>query len=294
MKILISKNQIELLNIVQSFRFIPQRAVLEIVKNLGLYRYRQSLGFSIRKLEEVGYLNSFLYGNNWKVLYITKKGADRLSFELGVPRDLLHVPGQNQRVQFSTLEHTLEITEIFCSVSKAVTSLHNFKISKWLGDQSLRCKYQFRTPTGKKTTKFLVPDSYFILQIQNTETSYFLEYDTGTMDIEQLSLKFQRYFEYFYYGDWKEKFGSFPKLLFLTLRSKQQLDNLLVSDSNNIDIAIRNRSLFTNSKNLLWRSIGKTPNIRTINSIQIKEFLNLKFNFYQYKDLWINDLLKQS
>ncbi|MCA9386176.1 hypothetical protein KC717_06015, partial [Candidatus Dojkabacteria bacterium] len=70
-KILLSKNQIELMNVIQSFRFMPQKALLDMVKMMGLYKYRQSLGYAVRKLEEVGYIDSFLYGNNWKVLYIT-------------------------------------------------------------------------------------------------------------------------------------------------------------------------------------------------------------------------------
>lgn len=291
-EIILSKNQIELLNIIQSFRFMPQKAVLDMARMLGLYRYRQSLGVSVRKLEKVEYVRSFLYGNNWKVLYITSKGADRLSFELGISKNDIHVPGRNKKVQFSTLEHTVEVSRIFNQVMDTVRSQEEVELVKWVGDQCIRCKYSLRIPTGKKITKYLVPDSYFILKHKGIEIPYFLEYDTGSMDFEQLALKYQRYFEYFYYGDYKERFGQFPTTIFVTKRSENKLNNLLQNPDTDLDSALRNRKLLTNSKNLLWSGIGKTPNIRSINSQKIKEFLNLNLKFYLYKNEWIKDLLK--
>lgn len=73
------------MEVIQSFRYIPLKVLLEVAKGRGLYSYKQSLNRVLLKLKEVGYLNSFLYGNNWKVVYITRSGAKRLAFEFGIP-----------------------------------------------------------------------------------------------------------------------------------------------------------------------------------------------------------------
>lgn len=72
-RIRMTENQMEILDIIQSFRYIPLKVLIIIASRRGLYLYQQSLSRLILKLEDAGYLRGFLYGNNWKVVYITKK-----------------------------------------------------------------------------------------------------------------------------------------------------------------------------------------------------------------------------
>ena len=112
------------------------------------------------------------------------------------------------------------------------------------------------------------------------------------MDIEQLSRKFLRYFEYFVYGDWQKRFNQYPKILFLSERTKQRLDNLQIEPETDLQSAIDARGLLEKSKNLLWMSVGRCENIKSITSTEIESFLTMSILFNQLNELWVKDLLK--
>lgn len=273
-------NQIELLRIIYSFKYLPLRGLLEITKANGLFGYKESLHKVIKKLERLGLVNSFFYGNNWKVVYITSLGADVLADSLGIPRKDILVPNRNVQLKFANLEHTLSIVNIYTAL------ISNFEFKNWLGDQQVFCKYEFRANiSGKKIIRNLIPDGYF--EVENQK--FFLELDTGTMDRDQLAMKFRRYFEYYVYGDWKDKYGKYPNVLFITERPFEQMARLIQNED--LDRFLMNRNYFINSKNVLYKGIGISDNLRSINSRLIAEFLQISVIF-TYKEYWIKDLQK--
>lgn len=292
-KIRINKNQIEIMEIIQSFRYIPLKVLVEVAKSRRLYSYKQTLNRVLLKLENVGYLKSFLYGNNWKVVYITKSGAKRLAFELGIPITDIAIPNQGQRVQFATLEHTVQIARLYGKLSESISAYPHLSIQKWIGDQHIICQYKFRSArSAKSIRRNLLPDSYFELILKDQIFRYFLEYDTGTMDKAQLVPKFMRYFEYFVYGDWQEKFGEFPSLIFLTDRSEKSLENIFIQSQVDLEVALRNRENFAKSENVIWKGIGASENIRSINSSHIKDFLSKDIILDFTNSTWTDQLLK--
>ncbi len=292
-KLILNKSQIELLDIIQSFRYIPLKVLVEVTKSRSLYSYKQTLNRVLLKLERVGYLRSFLYGNNWKVVYITKAGAKRLAFELSAPIAEIAIPNQGQRVQYATLEHTVQIARLYKKVSEVIANSPAFSINKWIGDQHIICQYKFRSArSGRTIRRNLLPDSYFEVSSNENTFRYFLEYDTGTMDKAQLVPKFMRYFEYFIYGDWEKRFESFPEIVFLTDRSKEALDNLFPQSEIAIEAALDQRNKFSQSENVIWKGIGTAENLRSINSTHIRGFLSKKI-FVDFTDSkWVEKLLK--
>lgn len=83
------------------------------------------------------------------------------------------------------------------------------------------------------------------------------------------------------FGDWREKFNKFPDIIFI-LGKKQEIINRWFSPENvSIEKAIINRRLFFQSKNLVWRSIGMSDNVRSMYSKEIKDFLNHRILFLQ-------------
>jgi len=292
-RIRMTKNQIEILDVIQSFRYMPLKVLIIIAKKRGLYSYQQSLSRLILKLEDAGYLRGFLYGNNWKVVYITKKGAKRLAFEKGISISDISIPNQGQRVQFTTLEHTVKIAKLYASVFDALKPYPNILIKKWIGDQHIICQYSFRSNrSGKNIRRNLMPDSYFEILKDEEIFSYFLEYDTGTMDKAQLVPKFMRYFEYYVYGDWKERFRQFPTILFLTDRSEISMDNIFQESSIDLEKALSVRKEFNNSENVIWQGIGASENIRSINSSHIRDFLSQNIILDFTNKQWTESLLK--
>lgn len=273
-------NQIELLRIIYSFKYLPLRGLLEITKSKGLFSYKESLHKVLGKLERKGLISSFYYGNNWKVVYITQSGANILADSLGVARKEILVPNRKVKVKFANLEHTMSIVGIYNDL------VSNFEIKNWAGDQQVFCKYEFRANfSGKKFVRNLIPDGYF--EVDNHK--FFLELDTGTMDRDQLAMKFRRYFEYYVYGNWREKYAKYPNVLFITERPFEQMARLIQSED--VNRFLVNRNYFKNSKNILYRGIGISENLRSINSKYITEFLQTTIIF-TYKEYWIKDLQK--
>ncbi|MCB9789975.1 replication-relaxation family protein [Candidatus Nomurabacteria bacterium] len=293
-KIRITYNQIEVLDIIESFRYLPIKVLRTIAKQKGLYSHRQSLEKAIIGMESKGLLKSFYYGNNWKVVYLTKKGGELLADVRGVELENISIPNQGQKVQFAMLEHSVKIGELYEQFVIGLKSFPHIQLNDWIGDQRMVLQYEFRSDKSGRTIKrVLSPDSYFEFTVDNKVFNYFLEYDTGSMDIEQLSRKFLRYFEYFVYGDWQKRFNQYPQILFLSERTKQRLDNLQIEPETDLQSAIDARGLLEKSKNLKWMSVGKCENIKSITSSEIESFLTMPILFNQLNESWVKDLLKQ-
>ncbi len=292
-KIRLNKNQIETLKIIQSFRYLPMKVLMGIVFEKKVYSHLSGLSKGLNRLEYSGLIKSFLYGNNWKVVFITKLGAETLAMESGIPIKNLSIPNLSHKVGFATLEHTVKIANLYLELSLDIPNFPEFIIKDWLGDQQVFLQYKFRSARNGKTIKRnLAPDSLFILIKNEQELPYFLEYDTGTMDREQLVQKFLRYFEYFVYGDWKEKFKEFPSILFLTERSENSMQKYLQEPEIHLEKALTLRSKFLESQNIIWRSIGIAENIKSINSQIINDFFKTKIIFTYTNKSWTKELLK--
>jgi len=290
----ITYNQIELLDTIHSFRYLPLKVLVKIAKKHGFYSDRFTLGRTILKLENRGYIKSFYYGNNWKVLYITKLGGELLSQTKGIFAKDLSIPNQTGKLQFATLEHTVSIAELYEQLVDQIPNYPNIKLADWQGDQ--RCFYQYIIriyDSGRNQKRNLSPDSY-IKFIKNEEIiQFFLEYDTGQMDRDQLARKFMRYFEYFIYGDWKSTFQSFPSILFITERSENEILKLVVQDEFNLEQALENRNQFTNSDNVIYKGIGYSDNLKSYTFAEITSFLKTQIIFMKKKDLWAKQLLEK-
>ena len=251
-------------------------------------------GSGLNRLEKRGYIKSFYYGNNWKVVYLTKIGADVLASAKGVNPKEIGIPNDGVKVQFAMLEHTVKIAELYEQFLCELVSYPEFELLEWHGDQKALYHYSFKsTRTGRTIKRNFSPDSYFKVQKDEVILEYFLEYDTGNMDKEQLTRKFMRYFEYFIYGDWPKRFTVFPSILFLTNRSDEQINNLLEKDEVELDKALKDRAYLIKSKHAILKGIGISENIRTISSDKIRGFLQIEIIFAHTDENWGKLLLNK-
>jgi DNA-binding PadR family transcriptional regulator len=275
----------KLLMLIHSFRFIPLKILVEIVLDKKIYSHFQSFYYAIAGLEKDGFIDSYTYGisHNWKVVFISTKGAKYLYESLGIPAI---APGKRRKVKLSMLEHTVEIAKIYMQLTKEL------QIKKWLGDQQVFCQYSYHNG-DKKVKKELDPDGYFEVMHEDKFIPFFLEFDTGTMDRKALAVKFMRYFEYFVYGKWEEKYMQFPNIFFLTERSEQSMRGM-ISPETSIDLSkfSLDRKAFKNSPNIIYKGIGLSETVERIKSDKIREFLKLNFIFTYKNSLWVNDILK--
>jgi len=290
----ITYNQIEILDIVHSFRYLPLKVLVKIAKRENLYAFRQNISRIINVLEDRGYIKSFYYGNNWKVVYLTRTGADILASARGVDSKEIGIPNEGVKVQFAMLEHTVKIAELYDQFLSELPNYPHLKLIKWHGDQKAFYQYSFKSSRSGKTIRHILsPDSYFKIKKDDGVFEFFLEYDTGNMDKEQLSRKFMRYFEYYIYGNWSNYFETFPSILFLTERTEEQISNLTGGDDFTLDKALSNRSLFDKSNNVLLKGIGISENIKSISGDKIKEFLNNEFIISKITERWSKQLLNK-
>jgi hypothetical protein len=290
----ITYNQIEVLDMIYSFRYLPLKVLILMVKRRGIYSFEQSLGKAVIKMEKQGIIKSFYYGNNWKVVYITKKGAEVLADVKNLDIKNVRVPNQGMKVSFSMLEHTVQIALFYEKFVSELVNYPQINLVRWLGDQRMLQQYSFHSTKSSKTVKRnLIPDSYIELEFNEVKHSYFLEYDTGSMDKEQLARKFMRYFEYFVYGDWQKEFGQYPTILFITDRSEERMANLF-KESNSFDLnkALLNRYHFNKAGCLMTMAVAMSDNVRNIDSNQITDFLKLA-NIFTFTDKqWQKELLE--
>ncbi len=251
------------------------KVLMKIVFEREVYGHLSGLSRCLHRLEYSGFIKSFLYGNNWKVVFITKKGAESLALESGIPIKDISIPNLSHKVGFATLEHTVKIANLYLELAMEIPEFPEFCLKEWLGDQQVFLQYRFRSVrNGKTIRRNLAPDSFFLLHKNGVDLPYFLEYDTGTMDREQLVQKFMRCFEYFVYGEWRERFETFPSILFLSSRKEQAMKKYLQEPEVPLEKALALRSKFSDSTNIVWKAIGMSENIKSINSN-----LLLVFNF---------------
>jgi hypothetical protein len=283
----ITDKKIELLKMVGEFKFLPVRLLIEILLVKKVFSNWQYVYLVISKLEKEGLLKSSSLGYSSKLVFLSNKGASlfgtKANFDYTVD-----APKQNQIWRIANIEHSASIAEIYLSLLK-----EEVKILNWFGDHQVSFNYTYRSnSTGKKVRKNLMPDSFFVLEKGNMEIPYFLEYDTGTMQRQQLAVKFTRYFEYFAYSDWRERYEQFPNLLFLTERSEKSMKGMIEAQVPGVDDLLRNRAKLKQSQNILIRGIGLSENINSINSKFIREFLELKFHFNFKNDQWQKEFLE--
>ncbi|MFH1543244.1 MAG: replication-relaxation family protein [Patescibacteria group bacterium] len=290
----ITYNQIEILDIVNSFRYLPLKVLVKIAKKEKLYAFRQNISRIVNRLEQRGFIKCFYYGNNWKVIYLTKLGVDILASARGVNPKEFGIPNNGVKVQFAMLEHTVKIAELYEQFLCELASYPEFNLLEWHGDQKALYHYSFKsTRTGKTIKRNFSPDSYFKMQKDEAVLGYFLEYDTGNMDKEQLTRKFMRYFEYFVYGDWSKRFTVFPSILFLTNRSDEQINNLLEKDEVELNKALKDRPHLAKSKHVILKGIGISDNLKSISSDKIREFLRIEIIFAHINEKWSKQLLNK-
>lgn len=150
----ITYNQIELVDTIHSFRYLPLKVLIKIAKKQNLYSHKQNLGRIIIKLEKRGYIKSFFYGNNWKVLYITKLGGELLTQAKGILAKDLSVPNQNGKLQFAMLEHTVSIAELYEQLTDQLPNYTNLRLADFK-NASTNIQFVFTIREGIRNETFL-------------------------------------------------------------------------------------------------------------------------------------------
>lgn len=289
---MLTKNKIEVLRIIESFRFLPLGVLVDICIENKIYTKRESISRVIKQLKKENLIGSYMWGNNSKALFVRGLAIKELSIALGLPLYYFSSPSFKDRVQTYGLEHTIEIANIYKKLNSFIKTRSDLKIDFWKGDQNVKCFYEhWSLSHGKKIKRVLEPDSYFRISKGEEKFEFFLEYDTGTMFRRQLVEKFSKYFEYMLYGDHKEKYIHFPFIIFITQRDKSLMDKMLQVPEVALETFLNSRQKFSKTNHLLYEAVGNSINFNSHMDSEIKAFLNHKIIFTYYQIEWEKEIL---
>lgn len=289
----ITKNKIEVLKIIESFKFTPLAVLNLLCIENGIYTSREAVSRVLKQCVKENLIGFYQYGNNSKAFYLKHFGGKVLSKELNVDMKHLSIPQKKDNVQFFALDHTIQNANLYAEFVRVLKDFPDIKILEWKGEQNNRHLYEYSSySTGKKVRRELKPDSYCKLELSSNIFEIFIEYDTGTEGKKKLTEKFMRYFEYMSYGRWQEIYSSFPIVLFLTERNPSAMERMLEKPDIHENDLIYSRDKFTRTSNIIYGAVGQHENLYSIGSDLIMQFINHHFIF-TYPNLWTSSLINK-
>jgi hypothetical protein len=290
----ITKNKIELIRYIESFKFTPLSVLNLLCIENGNYTSREAVSRVLKQCLEDNLIGSYLYGNNSKAFFLKSFGAKVLSQELNIDIKHFSVPLSKDKVQVFALDHTIHNATLYIEMIKALKSYPDIKILEWRGEQNNRHVYEYVAyGTGKKVRRELKPDSYTKISVSGKTYEIFIEFDTGTEGNKKLKEKFMRYFEYMSFGNWQEHYSHFPFVLFITQRNKSAMEKMIQAPDINENDLIYNRNKFTNTSNIIYGAVGQHENLYSIGSDLIQNFINHTFIFTYTYELWTELLISK-
>lgn len=289
----ITKNKIEVLKIIESFKFTPLAVLNLLCIEKGIYTSREAVSRVLRQCVKENLIGFYQYGNNSKAFYLKYLGGKVLSQEFNISIKHLSIPEKKGRVQLFALEHTLSNANLYAEFVRSLKDLSDIKILEWKGEQNNRHLYEYSSySTGKKVRRELKPDSYCKLDVNGNIFEIFIEYDTGTEGKKKLIEKFMRYFEYMSYGKWQEIYSSFPIVLFITERNPSAMERMIEKPDISENDLIYSRDKFNRTNNVIYGAVGQHENLYSIGSDLITQFINHTFIF-TYPNLWTKSLIEK-
>jgi hypothetical protein len=286
-------NDIRILGIVNSFRFLPLQVLTKILIEKKLYGSYQAVSRCVNRLREHGLIRTTYYTNNAKIIFLSRLGAKQLATGTGVNEDSINCPERLTGVNFFALEHTVKVANLYLLIQSECQRL-NIELLEFKGDHSIRYEYEYRAETGRMIKRLVMPDAIIKLQRESKpQLTIFIEYDRGTESSNDVALKYTKYFEYFMFGDWKTTFDTedFPIIIFVSENTEQRILNLIpkeqIQNLNDYYTKWDSKSY----RNVVLRGISLHDNIHTCLNDNIAEFLYKNhFLFVTYDNLKKNGL----
>lgn len=287
-------NDIQILEIINSFRFIPLQVLTSILMERKFYSSYQAVSRAVLRMKDKGLIRTIYYTNNAKIIFLSKLGSKALAQGMGVDEENINCPERLTWVNYFALEHTVKVANLYLLILRECQK-HNITINSFKGDHFTRYEYQFRAvSSGKNIKRYVMPDAELSIEI-NGRTGYtiWIEYDRGTEYSQDVAVKYMKYFEH--YDQIIEKQNWYPIILFITENTKQRLNNLVVKDEN-YDGEWEWNNSNKSYKNVVLKGVSMADNIRNMNSNATRFLSNpnrfLFVDFASFKDKgFTSDLL---
>jgi len=290
---------IEILFLINIFRFLPLRLLTKLLIDKGIYTKYQAVARSVNRLEKLGLIRFKFYADHSKIIFLSRNGARLLSQARGIPEDSINCPDRLSGVNLGAIEHTLKVADLYYLFFTECQKF-GFELIQYRGDNSIRYPYEFqmqkRGGGGTFTIRRIVaPDAE--IKIRNKENilkTFFVEYDRGTEFSKDVAEKYQKYFELYFLTDY-DKRDEFPSILFIAENTMQRIKNLIpyegsltnfgdydLRDKNNVVL----KGVFMNQIREHDYQYYYKQFLKDANKFLFIEYSNLKANGFNAK--WLN------
>lgn len=278
---LIRKEDLEILFLINAFRFLPLQVLSKILMRKKIYSHYQSVQRSISKLEKERYIRSKFYTKNAKVIFLSKLGAKILSENSGIPIYDINCPERLTGVNYNMLEHTIKVAELYLFIDE-IFNTHGIELIDFKGDHSTRYKYSFESGS-KRIERYVMPDAVIKYKLEDKVKTIFIEYDRGTEYSADVAIKYTKYFQFFKYFNWQEYFEEFPTILFISENTIQRILNLIPIE--NFESWKDNIDRLKSYKNVVLRGLSMHESLYMVAKSDIEKFLSNQFLFTPYDSL---------
>jgi len=219
-------NDIQILGIVNSFRFLPLQVLTKILIEKKLYGSYQAVSRCVNRLREHGLIRTTYYTNNAKIIFLSRLGAKQLSTGTGVSEDSINCPERLTGVNFFALEHTVRVANLYLLLFRECQK-HDLILKSFTGDHFTRYKYEFRSNhSGKMIRRYVMPDAEMELEIEGYTFTFWIEYDRGTEYSKDVAVKYMKYLEY-YNTIRSDEDKKIPIIIFITESTEARIKSLI-------------------------------------------------------------------
>jgi len=281
-------NDIQILGIVNSFRFLPLQVLTKILIEKKLYGSYQAVSRCVNRLREHGLIRTTYYTNNAKIIFLSRLGAKQLSTGTGVSEDSINCPERLTGVNFFALEHTVRVANLYLLLFRECQK-HDLILKSFTGDHFTRYKYEFRSNhSGKMIRRYVMPDAEMELEIEGYTFTFWIEYDRGTEYSKDVAVKYMKYLEY-YNTIRSDEDKKIPIIIFITESTEARIKSLIQPVPEYTGEWSWNLS-HKSFSNVVFKGVTMADDIQSLPTFVVEEFLQHTFLFIDYATLEKNGL----
>jgi len=281
-------NDIQILGIVNSFRFLPLQVLTKILLEKRLYGSYQAVSRCVNRLREHGLIRTTCYTNNAKIIFLSRLGAKQLATGTGVSEDSINCPERLTGVNFFALEHTVKVANLYLLLLRECQK-HDIVLKSFTGDHFTRYEYEFRSNhSGKIIKRYVMPDAEMEIEIEGYTFSFWLEYDRGTEYSKDVAVKYMKYLEY-YNTIRQDEDKKLPIIIFITESTQERIKNLIQPVSEYKGEWSWNLS-HKSFSNVVFKGVTMADDIHSMPTFVVEEFLQHTFLFIDYAKFENNGL----
>ena len=167
-------------------------------------------------------------GAGQAIYLLDERGADLAAERLGVDRGALGWSQGRNQVHSLFLQHQLMINDARIAFTLAAQRA-GYRIERWIGQEALAAQpdhVSVMAPNGSERRLALIPDGYFILNLGDRRSHFFLEVDRGTLPNRRWRQRVQGYLAYVASGAYSARYHTHSLRVLVVATGARRAENL--------------------------------------------------------------------